>query len=139
MLQRRWLNRHCIQHSLKTAAMEKAFEKIEELADNIKQYVNTRIDAAKLTAAEKSSAIIANSIAGFIVAAVFMFFIVFASIALSFLLGDWMGKTWAGFLIVAGLYLVIGIIVWTAREKIIRLPIMNAIIKQLFGEADEED
>lgn len=119
--------------------MEKAFEKIEELADNIKQYVNNRVDAVKLTAAEKSSAIIANLIAGLIVATVFMFFIVFASIALSLLLGNWIGSTWAGFLIVAGLYLLIGIIVWTAREKIIRLPIMNALIKQLFGEEDEED
>lgn len=119
--------------------MEKAFEKIEELADNIKEYVNNRIDAVKLTAAEKSSAIIANLIAGLIVATVFMFFIVFASIALSLLLGDWAGSTWAGFLIVAGLYLLVGIIVWTAREKIIRLPIMNALIKQLFGEEDEED
>ncbi|MFM6924489.1 MAG: phage holin family protein [Ferruginibacter sp.] len=119
--------------------MEKAFEKIEELADNIKQYVNNRVDAVKLTAAEKSSAIIANLIAGLIVATVFMFFIVFASIALSLLLGNWIGSTWAGFLIVAGLYLLTGMIVWTAREKIIRLPIMNALIKQLFGEEDEED
>ena len=119
--------------------MEKAFEKIEELADNIKQYVNNRIDAAKLTAAEKTSGVIANLIAGLIVAAVFMFFIVFASIAFSLLLGEWIGKLWAGFLIVAGIYLLIGIIVWIAREKIIRLPIMNALIKQLFGEDDEED
>ncbi len=119
--------------------MEKAFEKIEELADNIKQYVNTRIDAAKLTAAEKTSAVIANLIAGLIVATVFMFFIVFASIALAIFLGVWIGKAWAGFLIVAGLYLLIGVFVWTAKEKLIRMPIMNALIKQLFGEEDEED
>jgi len=117
--------------------MEKAFEKVEELADNIKQYVNNRVDAVKLTAAEKGSALIANLIAGLIVATVFMFFIVFASISLSLLLGNWIGSSWSGFLIVAGMYLLIGTIVWTAREKIIRLPIMNALIQQLFGEEDE--
>jgi high-affinity Fe2+/Pb2+ permease len=119
--------------------MEKVFAKTEELAENIKEYVNARIESVKLNAAEKSSAVIANVIAGLVVATVFFFFIVFAGMSLSFLLGEWIGKTWAGFLIVAGLYLLIGIVVWAARGKIIRLPVMNALIKQLFREDDEED
>jgi Putative Actinobacterial Holin-X, holin superfamily III len=123
----------------KTINMEKAFAKVEELADNIKEYVNTRIDAVKLNAAEKSSAVIANVVAGLIVVAVFMLFFLFCSIALAFGLGEWIGKTWAGFLMVAGLYMLIGIIVWTARVKIIQLPVMNALIKKLFREDDEED
>ncbi len=119
--------------------MEKTFAKVEELADTVKEYVNNRIDCAKLTAAEKSSAVIAALIAGLIIALVFMFFVVFAGIALSLVLGEWIGKTWAGFLIVAGFYFLLGMITWTARDKMIRLPIMNALIKQLFGEEDEED
>ena len=119
--------------------MEKAFGKIEELADSVKEYINARIESVKLNAAEKSSVVIANILAGMVVAVVFFFFIIFAGTALAFGLGEWIGKTWAGFLIVASLYLLIGIIVWTARERIIRLPIMNALIKQLFGNDDEED
>lgn len=119
--------------------MEKVFANVEELAGTIKEYVNTRIDSVKLNTAEKSSMAIANIIAGLVVAMVFLFFIVFASLALSFGLGEWIGKTWAGFLIVAGLYLLIGIIVWTARGRMIRLPVMNALIKQLFGDENEED
>ena len=119
--------------------MEKTFERVEELADTIKEYVNTRINSVKLSVAEKSSAVIANVLAGLIVACVFVFFIIFASIALSFGLGEWIGKTWAGFLIVAGLYLLAGIIVWSGRGKIIRLPIMNAMIRQLFSKDEEEE
>jgi Fe2+ transport system protein B len=119
--------------------MEKAFAKIEELADTAREYVNTRIDSVKLNVAEKSSAVIANITAGLVVACVFMFFIVFSSFALAFGLGEWIGKTWAGFLIVAGLYLLIGIVVWMGRGKIIRLPVMNALIKQLSGDDDEAD
>jgi hypothetical protein len=119
--------------------MEKAFAKVEELADTVKDYVNTRIESAKLNIAEKSSAVIANLVAGLIVVSFFMLFFLFGSIALAFGLGEWIGKTWSGFLIVAGLYLLIGLVVWTARVKIIQLPIMNALIKQLFGEEDEED
>lgn len=119
--------------------MEKAYAKIEELTDTVKEYINTRVESVKLTVAEKTSIVIANVVAGMAVAVVFLFFIIFAGTALAFGLGEWIGKTWAGFLIVASLYLLVGIVVWTAREKIIRLPIMNALIKQLFRNDDEED
>lgn len=119
--------------------MEKAFAKVEELAETVKDYVNTRIESAKLSVAEKSSAVIANVIAGLIVAGVFFLFIVFSSIALAFGLGEMIGKTWAGFLIVAGLYLLFGVIVWSARIKMIQLPVMNALIKQLFVNNNEEN
>lgn len=118
--------------------MERTFAKAEELADNIKEYVNARIDAIKLQVADKVSAIIANILAGMILAFVFIFFLILLSISLSLLIGAWIGKMWLGFLIVALVYLLVGIIVWTARGKIIRLPIMNAIIQQLFKN-DEED
>ena len=117
--------------------METTFGKVEELAETIKKYLDNRIAFIKLIVAEKTSALIANLAAGIVVAVFIILFIVFASIALSFGLGDWLGKTWAGFLIVAFLYLLIGIIVWAARGRIIRLPLMNALIKLLFT-SDEE-
>ena len=119
--------------------MEKTFAKVEELADAVKDYVNTRMESVKLSAAEKSSAIIANVIAVFVVAVVFIFFIIFAGMALAFGLGAWLGSTWLGFLIVAALYLLLGIIVWFARGKIIRMPVMNSMIQQLFVKEEEED
>lgn len=119
--------------------MEKVFAKMEELTDSVKEYVNTRVESVKLSVAEKSSALVANLVAGMLVAAVFLFFLIFAGIALALVLGEWTGKMWAGFLIVAGIYLLFGIIVWIAREKIIRLPVMNALIKQFFSTDDEED
>lgn len=118
--------------------MEKLFTKIEELAGSVKEYVNTRIESVKLNAAEKSSAIIANAIARVVGVVVFFFFMAFASIALSIGLGEWIGKAWAGFLIVACLYLLIGVVVWAGKERLIRLPVMNALIRQLFND-DEED
>jgi fatty acid desaturase len=119
--------------------MEKAYAKVEELADNVKEYINTRVESVKLAAAEKSSMVISNVIAVLVVGVVFLLFVIFAGAALAFGLSEWIGKTWAGFLIVAGLYLLIGIVVWKARERIIRLPVMNALIRQLFPNEDEED
>lgn len=118
--------------------MEKAFTKTEELAGTIKEYITTRIESAKLHTAEKSAVIIANIIAGLIVSLVFLLFIILASISLALVLGSWIGKLWAGFLIMAGFYLLAAIIVWMTRVTLIRLPVLNALIKQLFIE-DEED
>lgn len=110
---------------------------MEDLADNVKEYVNTRVESIKLNAAEKSSVIIADGVARIIVAIVFLFFIALASVALSLVLGEWLGKLWAGFLIVAGFYLCLGIIIWFRRGKLIRVPVMNALIQQLFKHDEE--
>jgi protein-S-isoprenylcysteine O-methyltransferase Ste14 len=117
--------------------MENAFAKVEELASSIKEYADTRIESAKLTVAEKSSALLASLIAGIFVVSVFVLFVVFCSVALALGLGNWLQNTWAGFLIVGFCYLLIGIIVWLAKVKIIQLPIMNTFIKQLFTKEDE--
>ena len=87
---------------------------------------------------KKSSAVIANAIAGVVVAVVILFSMGLASVALAIVLGLWIGNLWAGFLVVASIYLLIGLVAWAAREKWIRLPVMNALIRQLFKE-DEED
>lgn len=119
--------------------MEKAFAKAEELAAHVKEYVNNRIASVKLSVAEKSSKIVANLIAKTIVVVVFLFFLVFASIAAGYALAKWTGEFYWGFLIVAGIYLFIGMIIWVAREKILRLPILNAMVKQMFKEEEEDD
>lgn len=118
--------------------MQKTFAKAEELTEHIREYINARIDAIKLQVAEKVSALLANLIAGLVVAFVFLFFLILLSISLSIIIGHWIGQMWLGFLIVAALYLLFGIIVWKARGRLIRMPIMNAIIHQLFRN-DEKD
>ncbi len=117
--------------------MDNLFSKVEDLAASIKEYVNTRIDSLKLNAAEKGSKIAANGVASAFVGVFVLLSIGLGSIALSLLLGEWMGKTWAGFLVVAGFYLLISIIIWKAREKLVRRHIMNAIIQQLFREDEK--
>lgn len=118
--------------------MEKLFTKAEDLASNIKDYVNARIDALKLNAAEKTSGIIANFVARIMVIIFLFFFVGLGSIALSLVLGLWIGNAWIGFLIVGLFYLLLALIVWATRDKLIRLPVMNAIIQQMFKD-DEED
>jgi uncharacterized membrane protein YqjE len=114
-------------------------KKIESLADQVKEYVNTRVELTKLSLAEKTSLLIGNLIAVTIVVLLFLFVIVFGSIAGAWALSDWIGKPYSGFLIVAGFYLLLGIIVWLTRGRFIRFPVMNAILKQLYNTDEDED
>ena len=113
-------------------------DQIEALSKNTHDYINTRIEEVKFELAEKSSELVANLVAGLTVAVMLLFFVLFASIALALSLSKWLETSWAGFLIVALLYLFIGLCIWLGRRMFIQLPVMNSIIKQLFKQ-DEED
>lgn len=104
-----------------------------------KEYVNTRIAQFKLSVAEKTSKTMATVIAGLAAALVFFLFLVFAGIAAAIALGQWTGSMWLGFLIVAIIYLFLSLILWKAKDRLLALPIMNAIIGHLFDEEEEED
>ena len=119
--------------------MNNSFEKWEGITDHVKDYINTRVELTKLHLAEKTSQVISQLIAITIVALFFLFVLVFGSIAGAWALSNWIGKPYAGFLIVAGIYLVLGIIFWVARGSLLRYPIMNAIIRQLQKKDDGDE
>jgi hypothetical protein len=115
------------------SVMEKTFAKFEELTDNVLRYVNIRIDTLKVQTAEKSATLVANVAAGAIALVIFVFFLFFSG-----LLGELTGRVWLGFLIVSLLYLLAGAIIWKTRRKIIAMPVLNALLGQLFKNQTHE-
>jgi uncharacterized membrane protein YqjE len=122
----------------KPACMETTFEKAESFTATMKAYIDAKVELMKMNVAEKISAVVANTIAGMVAAVVFLFFLLLGSVALALWLGEITNRLWLGFLITAAFYGVLGLVVWMLRERLIRLPIMNALIKQLFKN-DETD
>src|SRR5690349_12396521 len=118
--------------------MEEMFARAEELISDVKKYVDNRVSAAKLATAEKASAIGSKIITTIIVIVIFVCVLIFASIALGYALSKWTGEYYWGFLLVAGIYLLFGLILLAASNKMIRLPLLNALLNQLFKK-DEED
>lgn len=117
--------------------MQNAFVKAEEFADHVKEYINNRIAAVKLQMAEKTSKFASNFIAIAVVAAIMLVFAIFMSMGVAYLLCEWIGDTWSGFLIIGGIWLLIAIMIWLSREKLLRMPIMNKMLQEMFK--DEED
>lgn len=118
--------------------MAQDFNNEESFVDEVKEYVNTRLAQLKLSFAEKTSKVVALMIALLLSALVFFLVIVLLSVSASIAIGEWLQSQWLGFLIMGGVILLIGIILWISKDRWLRIPIMNALIKTMFDK-DEDD
>ena len=119
--------------------MEETFVKVEEITDSLKEYIDVRVEEAKLRLAEKSSGLVANLIARIIVIVAFSLALVFLSIALAIVLANWWGQMWLGFLVVGSIYILLGWLVWALRESMIHIPMMNSILSHLTKKDEDDD
>lgn len=111
--------------------MESAVKNIEMLYEKAKEYTNTTLELYKLTAVDKAAEVISSlsfRIAFLLIAA---FFTLFFNIGLSLYLGELLDSNAAGFFIVSLFYLVFGLLFYIFRQKWIKSPISNLIIKEL--------
>ncbi|MBK8698188.1 MAG: phage holin family protein [Saprospiraceae bacterium] len=118
--------------------MSEEFNKVESMIEQLKAYANTRVSQVKLSMAEKVSKLAAEMIAMLMAALVFFLFLVILSIAAAIFIGQWLENMWLGFVIVAGVILVVGLILWLSKDRLLRIPIMNKLIEALF-EPEEDD
>lgn len=112
--------------------LQEEFKKVEELALHIKAYIQTEIELIKLLFAEKLSKILSNFLAIMVLIWLLLIGILFASLSLAFLIGERLGKMSTGFIIVSLIYLLLAVVIWYLRERIIRIPILNGTLSQLF-------
>ena len=117
--------------------MEKEAEKIfYELREDILTYVQLKYKLLKLNATERVAKLIAILSHGVILILLFFFTILFLFLALGFFLGDCLGNTALGFLIVGGIYLGL-VVAFLWGRRMLQEKIINIMIDAL--EADEED
>ena len=120
--------------------MDQDFNNAETFVDQVKEYVNTRLVQLKLLFAEKTSKVVAIVVAAVMLALVFFLFLFLVCVAGAIVIGQWLESFWLGFLVMAGLVLLAGFILWIAKDRLIRRPIMNALINAMFDkEEDEKD
>jgi hypothetical protein len=114
------------------------FNDTESLPGQVKEYLNTRLAQLKLSFAEKTSKMAALMIAVVVTALVFFLVLVLISVAGAIAIGQWLENYWLGFLVIAAVILLAGFILWISKDRLLRIPIMNALIKIMFDK-DEKD
>ncbi len=118
--------------------MEETNSKLEDLANHAKEYLNTNAELIELKTTHRLAAVVSTMMASGILLLIMLIFFLFASVAVAYYIASVTGKMYLGFLIVAAAYLILGLFLWAGKEKLLNKPIMNAIIKQIFKDRNEE-
>lgn len=117
----------------KTSIMENQPNNFESLFEKAGDYLETRMELWKLKATQKSSDVISTVAASLISICILMLFIILLNIGLALVLGEWLGKPYYGFLILAGFYLIAGLIFSAFKNKWVKEPVSNSIIKKIYS------
>jgi len=101
-----------------------------DLLDKIEDFTKTTIELVKLKAVDKLVSVASNIVSGVIFSILVFFFLLAFNMAIAFWIGEALGKFYLGFFIVAGFYVLLIIILAFFKNKIIRAPLTNVILKK---------
>ncbi len=104
---------------------------IDGLFEKTSDYLENRVELLKLQAVDSSSELVSSISSKLILGVIMIFFIVLLNVGLSIWIGDALGKLYYGFFIMAGFYLVVGLIFYAFRDKWLKEPISNFIVRHL--------
>ncbi len=110
--------------------------------NDLKVYINNRITLAKYDLVDSLSSMLAGGIYILILAVFGLFLLLLGSLAVGFLLGNYIDNVGLGFLIVTGIYLFVMILCLLFRKKVklllTNIAIANAM-EAMSNQDDEDD
>ena len=104
---------------------------LESLFSKTVECVDTRLNIFKLKTIENFTHIASSIVWRLAVILVSVFALLFINIGVSFWLGDIFGKIYYGFLIIGIFYLLTGLLLYLLRNKWIKKPTSNLIVKKI--------
>ena len=126
-------NFYCMETSpgAKLINMENQPGSVEALFQKAGDYVDTRIELFKLKTIDKSSEIVSSLFAGIVITILIIFFLLLLNVGVALWIGGMLGRFYYGFFIVAGFYLVAALVLYIFRNKWLKAPISDSIIKKV--------
>ena len=113
--------------------MQNSFINLEEIIGNTKKYIENHINYTKLDVAEKTSKLLGIFIAFLVSFSLILLSSIFIGIAIAFALVPFVSELYWGLLIVGGLYLLTGIIIWKNKNHFLRNRFINKILIILYS------
>ena len=104
---------------------------VEMLFQKAEDYSKTTIELLKLKAIGKTADVVSSLVSQLIIGIILLMFLLFINIGFALWIGSVMGKSYYGFIIVAGVYAFIGLVIYSFRNKLIKTPVSNSLIKQM--------
>jgi hypothetical protein len=111
---------------------------VEELFDKLKDYGNIRLELLKLRIIHKVSGTLAGLMVSIILILISSLVLFCFTIAFALLIGTWVGKLYFGFLIMAGVYIIIGFIFYYGRNKFLKTSVSDKIVRELLDLTEDD-
>ena len=108
--------------------------KIQQIYQHVEQYVATTAELYKLKAFQKVAKVATSVITSVLMAFFGILFLLFVSIGLAVYLGEVMGRMHYGFMIVAGIYLLLAIIIYALSARVLKDKFNTMIVRQIFKD-----
>jgi len=104
---------------------------VEELFYKLKDYADTRLDLIKLKGINKVSGFLSTLIVSIVLIVLLFLVLICISVGLALLIGSWLGHYYWGFFILGAIYIIIGLVLFSSRNKVLKEPVSNLLIKEL--------
>lgn len=104
---------------------------ITTLIEKAGDYARTSIDLLKLQVIGKSSDILSSFVSKLVIAIAVLMFALTITIGLALWIGKLLGEYYFGFFIMAGTYAIIGLLIYSFKNKWIKEPVRNELIIQM--------
>lgn len=111
----------------------------ESLFDNVKEYINVRLELFKLKLVDKISSLISTFITAFLLLIISVIFFTVFNIGIALLIGECAGKPYIGFLILAAFYAIAGLILFLGRGSFIKSALVGIIIRKIYKNGSEKN
>ncbi|MHA4893851.1 phage holin family protein [Pedobacter sp. PWIIR3] len=112
---------------------------IEDLYEDAKAYLDTRVEYTRLYLVEKVAKIFADLVTNAAVVICFVLAFLFGTFTLALFLSDVLGSYTQGFGCVAIIYILLALIVYYTKDKYIEKAIINFTIRNYFNKLADKD
>jgi ABC-type multidrug transport system fused ATPase/permease subunit len=115
-------------------ALEEISDNLEDIQENTKAYIDTSIAYYKLWGFKVAMKSTTLALKFFLIAICLMIVLLFVSIAGALSLGQLLGSYPFGFMIVAGIYVVLALLLFLVKDKIVEGPILEKFSEIFFND-----
>ena len=114
--------------------MENTTATIEKLIEKAEVYSKTTLELCKCNAIYKAANVFSSLAIRLVLLLVAVSISVMVNIGLALLLGEFLGKTYYGFFLIAAFYVLVGLVIYLFRKQWIKHPVSNFIISQILSK-----
>ncbi|MCW3075929.1 MAG: phage holin family protein [Bacteroidetes bacterium] len=106
---------------------------------DVEDYIETKIDLIKLKTIDKTGSAVSGIIVGVVSAILGLFILQFLSFSAAYAISSATGHPYLGFLCVAGFYILLTVLLILLKEKLVTMPIINALLSKFYTSETQEE